>query len=160
MMSPVLKKRLLTLIASGASAIAIAAALVRPSEGLRHYAYQDVGGVWTVCYGHTGPDVVLHRYYSDGECETLLNRDLATADAAVQRYVKVPMTRPQHAALIDFTLNMGAGNLATSTLLRKFNAGQTDAACQQYRRWVYAAGKKLKGLENRREAEKWLCSMS
>lgn len=159
MISPTLQKRLLQLLAGGASAIAIAAALVKPSEGLRHYAYQDVGGVWTVCYEHTGRGVVPHRYYSDGECETLLNRDLATADAAVQRYVTVPMTRPQRAALIDFTLNMGAGSLARSTLLRKFNAGDNDAACQEYKRWVYAAGKKLKGLENRREAEAWLCSM-
>ena len=32
--------------------------LVATFEGLRLQPYQDVGGVWTVCYGHTGPDVV------------------------------------------------------------------------------------------------------
>jgi lysozyme len=36
----------------------LAAALIRVFEGVRLTAYQDSGGVWTVGFGHTGPEVV------------------------------------------------------------------------------------------------------
>nr|WP_205208480.1 hypothetical protein [Chromobacterium haemolyticum] len=31
--------------------------LIQQFEGLRLKAYQDAVGVWTIGYGHTGPDV-------------------------------------------------------------------------------------------------------
>lgn len=153
-----LKKRLLA--AMGAGAITIAGIMVSWHEGIRYTPYRDVGGVWTVCEGHTGPDVVPGKTYTPGECTALKDRDLAKADAIVQRLVKVPLTDPARAALIDFVFNMGEGNFARSTLLRKLNAGDYVGACREYRRWVYAAGQRLRGLENRREAEEWLCSIN
>lgn len=36
----------------------LAAALIRVFEGVRLTAYQDTGGVWTIGFGHTGPEVV------------------------------------------------------------------------------------------------------
>jgi len=154
-----LKKRLLAAI--GAGAIAIAGVMVSWHEGTRYTPYKDAGrGVLTVCEGHTGPDVVPGKTYTPGECATLKNRDLTKAAQDVDRLVKVPLTDPERAALIDFAFNAGAGNLARSTLLRKLNAGDYDGACQEYRRWVFANGKRLRGLENRREAEAWLCSQT
>lgn len=148
------------LAALPAGAIAVAGVMTQWHEGTRYTPYHDTGGILTVCHGHTGPDIVPGKTYSPGECETLKNRDLVKADADVSRLVKVPLTVPERAALIDFVYNVGAGNLAHSTLLRKLNAGDYDGACQEYRRWVFANGKRLRGLENRREAEEWLCSMS
>ena len=31
--------------------------LIKQFEGLELEAYQDIAGIWTIGYGHTGPDV-------------------------------------------------------------------------------------------------------
>lgn len=31
-------------------------AQIAAAEGEKLVAYQDVGGVWTICHGHTGPE--------------------------------------------------------------------------------------------------------
>jgi len=154
-----IKRVLLPIIAAGASAYAIVNALLPQMEGTRYIPYQDVGGVWTVCNGHTGADVVPGRRYTPGECATLRNRDIATASAAVDRLVKVTISEPERAALIDFTFNLGASKLASSTLLRKLNSGDHAGACAEYHRWVLAGGQVRGGLVGRREIDAWLCSM-
>jgi lysozyme len=161
-----LKKRLLKLIAGGASAVVLALAMTQQFESSNkpHLTpYRDTGGIWTVCDGVTGPAVVPGKTYTPGECATLDNRAMATAQAAVDRLVKVPISTTEKAALLDFTRNQGAGALASSTLLRKLNAGDRAGACREYNRWVYGRvnGKmvKLKNQIDRREVATWLCSM-
>jgi lysozyme len=75
----------------------------------------------------------------------------------VKSLVKVPINDNQLLALSSFAYNVGDGALANSTLLKLLNAGadkQTVAA--QFDKWVYAGGVVLKGLKNRRTAEKKL----
>jgi len=145
-------------LASAGGASAIAAVLIQWHEGVRYVPYRDPGnGTLTVCYGHTGPDIVPGKRYTLAECEALLRVDQAKAEAAVDRLVRVPIDKYQRAALIDFAYNKGAGNLASSTLLRLTNAGQEAAACAEYRRWVYAGGRVLPGLVNRADADEWIC---
>ncbi len=60
-------------------------------------------------------------------------------------------------AIVDFTFNLGAGRLQTSTLRRRVNQRDWVAAEQELRRWVYGGGKVLPGLVARREVEaRWL----
>jgi len=160
MIPKALKRKLLA--AAGAGALAIAGVLVSHFEPAKERGrpYLDPVGVLTVCDGHTGPDIDPNRIYSDRECDAWRDQDLAKADAAVRRLVHVPLNKWQRAALIDFTYNVGSGNLAKSTLLRKLNAGDYDGACAEYRRWVYAKGRKFQGLVNRREADEWVCRQS
>ena len=53
--------------AIGGRAIAIASMLITgPSgndglEGVSYIPYKDIVGVWTVCYGHTGKDIMLGK---------------------------------------------------------------------------------------------------
>ena len=78
---------------------------------------------------------------------------------AALRYCPVLATEPEArlAALVDFTFNLGAGRLQTSTLRRRVNQRDWIAAGQELRRWVYGGGKVLPGLVARREAEAaWL----
>lgn len=158
--SPALKRRILMAIPAGALAIAsVLVANYEPGPD-RGKPYRDVGGVWTVCDGHTGPDVIPTKHYSDAECDALRKADLAKAQKVVHALVKVPMTAPQEAALIDFAYNKGAGNLARSSLLRETNAGNQKAACLEYRKWVYGGGKELPGLVLRAQADQWVCSLS
>jgi lysozyme len=136
----------------------MAAVLIQWHEGVRYVPYADPGnGTLTVCYGHTGPDIVRGKRYTLSECQALLHVDQAKAEAAVDRLVRVPIDKYQRAALIDFAYNKGPGNLASSTLLRLTNAGQVAAACGQYARWVKAGGRVLPGLANRSDADAWVC---
>ena len=128
-------------------------ALTEQFEGLRLTAYQDSVGVWTIGYGHTGPDVKPGLTITQEQASALLLRDVAGAVAAVNILVTVRLTQNQFDALVDFTFNEGQGNLASSTLLRELNAGNTAGAAAQFLVWVYAGGVQLPGLVKRRQAE-------
>lgn len=160
-MNPRLRNRIAAAIATGATGIGIAAVMVGSGndglEGLEHYPYKDPIGVVTVCYGHTGKDIVWGRYYSTSDCDALLKADLVKVSKQVDPLIKVPTTETQKAALYSFVYNVGVGNFRESTLLLKLNAGDYTAACGELQRWVYAGGKKWKGLISRREVEKQVC---
>lgn len=70
-------------------------------------------------------------------------------------YCPVLATEPAErlAAIVDFTFNLGAGRLQTSTLRRRINQRDWSGAARELRRWVYGGGKILPGLVTRREAE-------
>jgi lysozyme len=71
------------------------------------------------------------------------------------RYCPVLATESEGrlAAIVDFTFNLGAGRLQTSTLRRRINQRDWASAAPELRRWVYGGGKLLPGLVLRREAE-------
>lgn len=110
-------------------------------------------GFWTIGYGHLCDP--KHSPITEAEAEVYLMRDLQTAIAATLRYCPVLATEPEGrlAAIVDFTFNLGAGRLQTSTLRRRVNQRDWAAACQELRRWVYGGGKVLPGLAARRAAE-------
>jgi len=110
-------------------------------------------GFWTIGYGHLcKPD---HPPITEEEAEAYLARDLQTAFAATLRYCPVLATEPEErlAAIVDFTFNLGAGRLQTSTLRRRINQRDWDSAASELHRWVYGGGKVLPGLTARRAAE-------
>lgn len=151
------------LSAVGGGAIAIASALITgPTgndglEGVRYQPYQDVVGVWTVCYGHTGKDIMLGKTYTKSECDALLDTDLNAVARQINPYIKKPIPETMRGALYSFAYNVGAGSFQTSTLLRKINQGDSKGACEQLRVWIYAGKKIWKGLVTRREIEREVC---
>lgn len=157
-LSPQLKKSIAGVVSGGA--LAVAAVLVPSLEGVEHKPYQDVVGVWTVCYGHTGADIIKSKTYTDAECQALLNKDLRNVANQIDPLIKRPIPDTTRAALYSFTYNVGAGAFRQSTLLKKINAGDTVGACNELRRWTYAGGKQWKGLMNRREIEREVCLWS
>jgi len=80
---------------------------------------------------------------------------MADALRAALRYCPVLASEPEGrlAAIVDFTFNLGAGRLQTSTLRRRVNQRDWTGAAQELRRWVYGGGRLLRGLVLRREAE-------
>lgn len=110
-------------------------------------------GFWTIGYGHLCDP--KHPPINEAEAEVYLAHDLQTALAATLRYCPVLATEPEErlAAIVDFTFNLGAGRLQTSTLRRRVNQRDWAAAAGELRRWVYGGGKVLPGLVTRREAE-------
>ncbi|UMB79104.1 lysozyme [Dickeya fangzhongdai] len=154
-MSPELRSKLIKAGAGGAMAIAVA--LIQNFEGVRYTPYRDVVGVLTVCYGHTGPDIIPKKTYTEVECQALLRSDLQPVFATIDQVVTVPMTDARKAALASFTYNVGTGSLTRSTMLKKLNNGDTSEACNELRRWNKAGGREWKGLTNRRDVERELC---
>lgn len=127
--------------------------MTRSFEGLSLNAYQDVAGIWTIGYGHTGPDVTPGQTITEPEAEALLRGDLAHAVTCVNRTVNVPIGQPQFDALVDFCFNVGRGNYLSSTLLRLVNLGDFTQAAAQFALWIHAGGEVVPGLVRRRKAE-------
>lgn len=146
-----------SLIAAGASAFTIALTMIKPLEGIEYKPYYDVAGVLTVCYGHTGNDIIKDKLYSQTECDALLKKDLAKVKKQIDPMIVVTIPETTRAALYSFTYNVGVGNFSSSTLLKRLNAGDISGACGELKRWVYAAGKPWKGLMTRRQIEEEVC---
>ena len=110
-------------------------------------------GFWTIGYGLLCDP--KHPPITEAEAEVYQARDLLTALAGTLRYCPVLAAEPEGrlAAIVDFTFNLGAGRLQTSTLRRRINQRDWLSASQELRRWVYGGGKVLPGLVARREAE-------
>ena len=115
--------------------------------------YVCPAGFWTIGFGHLCDP--KHPPITEAEAEVYLARDLQSALAATLRYCPVLATEPEGrlAAIVDFTFNLGAGRLQTSTLRRRINQRDWSGAGLELRRWVHGGGKVLPGLVVRRVAE-------
>lgn len=133
--------------------------LIKRFEGFSSEIYICPGGYPTVGYGHLVRD--HEKLFFDGgisreKAEELLRGDVRSAECAVLRFIRVPLRDGQFDALVSFTFNLGAGALQSSTLRRKVNRREHDEVPAQFRRWVWANGRKLKGLQRRRNSESLL----
>jgi lysozyme len=110
-------------------------------------------GFWTIGYGHLCDP--KHPPITVAEAEDFLARDLQTALVATLRHCPVLATEPEGrlAAIVDFTFNLGAGRLQTSTLRRRVSQRDWASAEKELCRWVYGGGRALPGLIARRQAE-------
>jgi lysozyme len=128
--------------------------LLKRSEGFRGRVYTDIAGLRTIGFGHrVRPDEDFVQPLNLAQGEALLAEDVASTVAVVAHYVRVPLTQGQFDALVDFIFNLGAGRLASSTLLQYLNAGKYNAAAWQLLAWDHAGAKEIAGLKARREAE-------
>jgi lysozyme len=123
----------------------------------RAHPYICPAGYWTIGYGRLcDPD---HPAINEAQAQAYLTQDLIAAMKATLRFCPVLASEPESrlAAIVDFTFNLGAGRLQTSTLRRRVNQRDWGAVSHELRRWVYGGGRVLPGLMTRREAE---CSLS
>ena len=121
-------------------------------EGLRLEAYRDAAGVLTIGYGHTR-GVKMGDKISASWARELLRQDIERAARQVAR-LGVCRTQGQLDALVSFAFNVGIGRLSTSTLLKVIRRGGSASEIRrEFKRWVYAGGKRLSGLDKRREWE-------
>ncbi len=144
----------------------LAAELCRRFEVFRSKPYLCPAGIPTIGYGST--------YYADGrkvqltdppmeepQARALLMAELLhTYAPGVIRQCPILLTlavtqKDWHKinAIVDFCYNLGVGRLQTSTLRRKINAQDWDAAKEQLMLWTRGGGKVLPGLVKRRQAE-------
>ena len=132
--------------------------MIKRFEGFRANAYPDPGTggePWTIGYGHTG-GVKRGDVCDEAQADYWLRQDVQTAVNGVQDCVHATLSQNQFDALVDFTYNVGVGNLCRSTLVKKLNAGDYTGAADEFLRWNKAGGKVLPGLTARRSAEREL----
>jgi lysozyme len=152
-------------------ATAAAASLIAGFEGFCPGPYNDTqpncgtggtSGNCTIGYGtelHSGACTAADTAaYPNGitrqQALNMLQNDANAAANAVDNHVTVPLTANQRDALTSFVYNTGTGAFAGSTLLRDLNAGNTQAAADQFSRWINSNGSQNQGLINRRGAER------
>lgn len=127
--------------------------LIKKFEGLELKAYQDVVGIWTIGYGHTGPDVYPGMTITEFKAEQLLLQDLSVARSCVECFTKVQLSDNQFGALVSLVFNIGSGAYRKSTLLKLLNEKKYKAASEEFVKWNKAGGKPVPGLTRRRKAE-------
>ena len=121
-------------------------------EGCRLEAYLDAAGVPTIGYGHT-KGVRMGDKISEYWAKEYLRQDIDEVEQQVKE-LNVAHTEGQLDALVSFAFNLGIGRLKASTLLETIRKGGSKAQIQrEFKKWVYADGKKLAGLVKRREWE-------
>lgn len=119
----------------------------------RAYPYVCPAGYWTIGYGHLC--AIDHPPITRDQAEAYLALDLEVSLRATLRYCPLLVTEPEDrlAAIVDFTFNLGAGRLQSSTLRRRVNLMDWPGATQEISKWVHGGGKVLPGLVVRRQAE-------
>lgn len=145
------------------SLLAAAMALAAGFEGVRYVPYQDVGNVWTVCYGET-LGVKEGDTATPAQCESQLIASLLRHN---KPFESLPRELPTqvHLAALDFCYNVGVGNCTRSTLWRHLETGRYDQACGEFTKWRYAAGRdcsqagsQCRGVWERRKLERDICT--
>lgn len=143
-----------------AEAVEIAAALCRPFEGLRLKPYICPAGYPTIGYGTVykpdGSKVSMDDPAISKETaeEWLIHELQVTYLPGVLKASPTLVTNPRAlGALTDFAYNLGVPRYRGSTLRKRIDANDIDAAKQELMRWVRGGGKVLPGLVKRRAAE-------
>lgn len=136
--------------------------LIATFEGLSLKPYLCPSKIPTIGYGNT--------YYTDGKRVTMLDKPITQKEAfemfksvadrfalAVNRQLKKPVTQNQFNSLVSFAYNVGTGNFASSTLLKKVNANPEDLSIKsEFLKWNKGGGVVLNGLNIRRNKEQEL----
>lgn len=134
--------------------------LIERFESLRLEAYQDVAGIWTIGYGHTG-DVFPGMTITAEQARQFLLGDLDTAEQTVGQATAQAFTNDnQFAAMVSLCFNIGSGNFRDSTVLREHLLGNCQAAANAFALWnkvtIDGVLKPVLGLTERRSAEREL----
>ena len=119
-------------------------------------AYQDMGGTWTIGYGHTGKVMPGDRI-SQQQADQLLEEDIMTVERQLLALRDAEMgewTKGQWDAVVCFVFNVGIGRYTKSTLRKAIMKKMPVNKIEMYwRSWSFVNGKMVSGLLKRRNWE-------
>jgi len=136
--------------------------LIKEFEGFVARPSPDPIGLPTVGYGHlckqkNCAEVKFKFPLTTTTAAQLLQSDLKTFTKCLADDIsdKVKLNDNQFGALASWAFNEGCGNVKSSSLIRRLNAGENPntVAAQELPKWRLAGGKILAGLVRRRAAE-------
>ena len=133
--------------------------LITEFEGFSAKPYLCSAKIPTIGYGNT--------YYPDGKRVTMLDKEITRIQAfemfkfiadkfasTVSKLVKTPLNQNQFNALVSLAYNIGTGNFASSTLLKKVNINHNDRSIElEFKKWNKVNKKEVAGLTRRRNYE-------
>ncbi len=124
-------------------------------EGFSATIYRCPAGILTIGYGHVvrEGEVFPETGITKEQALALLDEDCFRMQRSIHRLINIPLTEQQLTALTSFTFNLGSGALQRSALRRVINRGEWTSVAREWRKWVWAGGRKLPGLIRRRNAE-------
>lgn len=115
------------------------------------------GAPWTIGWGTTGTDVGPDTVWSESKCNERFDKHvLQFLNTLLKLAGSYGLKANQLGACLSLLYNIGEGNFASSTLLRKIKAYDTAGAAEQFPRWNKAQGKVMAGLTRRRATERAL----
>ena len=135
---------------------------IKQDEGLRLTAYWDpIGKVWTVGYGHTGPDVTEGTVWTLAQAEAALAEDLNTAADEVDRAFPWAegMGVVRWSVLVNMCFNMGLERLQDFHMaLAAMQAGNYPEAATQMLNslWASQVGGRATRLAQQMETNRWV----
>jgi lysozyme len=123
--------------------------LIKTFEGFRTESYLCPAGVWTIGYGHTGPEVKAGIRMTEAEGQAVLKKDLKRFEKIIEDNVKIELNQNQFDALVSFVFNIGGGAFKDSTLLKRLNSKEDPnrVAREEMPRWNKGGGRVLEGLK-------------
>lgn len=136
--------------------------LIKKYESFRNNPYLCPAGIPTIGYGTTyypnGKKVTLQdKAITLKQAEDMFDELIKSYEASVSKLVKKQLNQNQFDALVSFTYNLGETNLSSSTLLKKVNLNPNDKSIElEFKKWINANKKPLKGLIKRRNEEIYL----
>ncbi len=127
--------------------------LIQGYEKCKLVAYKPTpDDVWTCGYGSTD-GVTEITVWTAEEADAAFLKDIAWVEQCVNRAVTVPLTQNEFDALCSLCFNIGCKAFSGSTLVKRLNDSDFDAASAQFLAWNHQGGKVLAGLTTRRRAE-------
>lgn len=112
--------------------------LLSDLEGVRHTAYKDSQGYWTIGIGHMIKRDEAHlkdAYLPPEKATTLLRKDLEPCQRIVKEKVRLPLSQPQFDALMSLCHNIGYDNFETSDVVKHLKRGNYRAAADSILHW-------------------------
>lgn len=135
--------------------------VIKKYEGLCLTSYQDIGGIWTIGYGHT-KGVTANQTITQEEAEEFLKQDVQMTEQGVDKLITSRVTDNQFSACVSLAYNIGLEAFKTSTLLKELNSftlspeTRKKVVAERFPDWCKVKGKVVPGLLARRNAEKFL----
>ena len=151
-----------------AAVLAAIIAALGVNEGRKYIAYKDrlANGLLTVCDGITGPDVIAGKVYSDAECDALVVGRVVKYDAQIMACLRQPLPDHVRISFNDAAFNLGPSRFCSSSIAKRWNAGDHAGSCAAILLYRYAGGldcflpanaKRCGGIKKRREWEYATC---
>ena len=133
--------------------------LITEFEGFSAKPYLCSAKIPTIGFGST--------YYSDNKRVTMLDKEITRVQAfemfktiadrfasVVSKLVTSPLNQNQFNALVSLAYNIGTGNFASSTILKKVNKNHNDITIAlEFKKWNKVNKKEVAGLTRRRNYE-------
>jgi lysozyme len=108
-------------------------------EGVVLHSYRDTRGILTIGVGHTsaaGPPTVFDGMtITAQQCDAILAADLAKFEAAVNGALRVAVSQNAFDACVSLAFNIGAPGFIGSSVVKQINAGNMQAAADDFLMW-------------------------